>query len=102
LSAYDQIPIPCNKDLFNSLDLSKIKGVDISYIFKKKTNNEFRYYYQYGLNDKKSHYHINFLNSEYPPEKLYIPTKSLSEFKRKAKNGDSNSIEWLRSIGIKY
>ena len=101
-SEYEQIIVPCNKDLFNLFDLTKIKKIDISYIFRKKTDREFSYHYQYGLNDKQSKYLVSFLNSEYPPEKLYIPTNSISELKKKAKKGDKASINWLRAIGIKY
>ena len=102
LSTYDQIVIPCNKDLFNVIDLSKVKGIDISYVFKKNSDKEFSCHYQYGLNNNQSPYLISFLNSEYPPEKLYIPTKSIKERKKKAKKGDTLSIEWLRSTGIKF
>tara|TARA_Y100000389_G_C17356210_1_gene461207 strand:- start:78 stop:929 length:852 start_codon:yes stop_codon:yes gene_type:complete len=101
-SEYEQIVVPCNKDLFNVLDLTKVKGVDISYVFRKKSDKEFSYNYQYGLNNNQSKYLISFLNSEYPPEKLYIPTKSITKLKQKAKKGDKISIEWLRATGIKY
>jgi len=102
LSNYDQIVIPCNNNLFNAIDLSKVKGIDISYVFKKNSNKEFSYHYQYGLNNNQSLYLVTFLNSEYPPEKLYIPTKSIPELKKKARKGDTLSIEWLRSTGIKF
>lgn len=101
-SEYEQIVVPCNKDLFNVIDLTKVKGVDISYIFRKKSDKKFSHHYQYGLNDNQSNYLISFLNSEFPPEKLYIPTKSIKELKQKAKKGDKISIEWLRATGIKY
>ena len=102
LSEYEQIVVPCNKNLFNALDLTKVKGVDISYVFRKKTNKEFSFHYQYGLNNNQNNYSINFINSEYPPEKLYIPTKTIKELKKKAKEGHKLSIDWLRSTGIKY
>ncbi len=102
LSEYEQIVVPCNKNLFNALDLTKVKGVDISYVFRKKTNKEFSFHYQYGLNNNQNNYSINFINSEYPPEKLYIPTKTIKELKKKAKKGHKLSIDWLRSTGIKY
>ena len=102
LSTYDQIIIPCNKNLFNAINLSKVQGIDISYVYKKYSDKEFSYHYQYGLNNNQSPYLVSFLNSEYPPEKLYIPTKSIQEIKKKAKKGDNLSIEWLRSTGIKF
>ena len=91
-----------NKDLFNLLDLTKIKGVDISYVFKKNLDDEFKIHYQYGLNNNQSKYLVSFLNSEYPPEKLYIPTNSIKDLKQKAKKGDKIATEWLRSTGFKF
>ena len=35
-SEYEQIVVPCNKNLFNTFDLTKVKGVDISYVFRKR------------------------------------------------------------------
>ena len=35
INEYEQFIIPCNKELFNVLDLTKIKDVSISYIFRK-------------------------------------------------------------------
>lgn len=101
-SEYEQFVIPCNKDLFNLLDLTKIKGVDISYVFKKNLDDEFKIHYQYGLNNNQSKHLVSFLNSEYPPEKLYIPTNSIKDLKQKAKKGDKIAIEWLRSTGFKF
>ena len=101
-SEYEQIVVPCNKNLFNTFDLTKVKGVDISYVFRKKKNKKFNFHYQFGLNNNQNKYSVNFINSEYPPEKLYIPTKTIQELKKKAKKGHKISIDWLRSTGIKY
>lgn len=101
-SEYEQIVVPCNKNLFNTFDLTKVKGVDISYVFRKKTDKKFNFHYQFGLNNNQNKYSVNFINSEYPPEKLYIPTKTIQELKKKAKKGHKISIDWLRSTGIKY
>tara|TARA_Y100000816_G_scaffold230324_1_gene175512 strand:- start:3298 stop:4149 length:852 start_codon:yes stop_codon:yes gene_type:complete len=99
---YNQIVVPCDKNLFDILDLSKVFNVHISYVFRKKTNEKFKYYYQYNLDKKDSPYLVTFINNSYPPEKMYIPTKKISEFKKLARRGDTDAITWLRSVGIKY
>ena len=100
-SDYEQFVVPCNKELLNSFDLSKVKSINISYIFRKRTNNNFKYYYQYNYNNNHSQFKISFLKSEIPSEKIYIPTKSISEMKKLAKKGNKASIDWLRAIGKK-
>ena len=97
---YQQFILPCDKDLFNLLDLTKINDVSISYIFRKKTSKKFEYYYQYNYNKNYSPFKIVHLNNEVPAEKIYIPTKDIKEIKKKAKKGDKDSINWLRAIGI--
>jgi hypothetical protein len=99
-NTYDEYLIPCNKNLFNALDLNKIKGVDITYVYKKNYNDDFKYYYQYGLDEQTRKYSLQFLTSNYPPERYYIPTNNIEEYKEMASNGDKEAIQWLRSIGI--
>ena len=60
VNEYEQFVIPCNKDLFSVLDLNKIKDISISYIFRKNTNNKFKFYYQYNFNNIFSPYNIIF------------------------------------------
>lgn len=100
-SEYEQIVVPCNKNLFNSLDLTKVKGVDISYVFRKNTNKEFNYYFQYNDNNNRKPFIPIFINSKYPPEKLYVPTRTRKQLIKDAKNGDKVAIEWLRTTGFK-
>ena len=97
---YDQFLIPANKDLFNTIDLTKVKSVDISYILRKNFNNEFNYYYQYNLNKKNPEpFSVNFITSKFPPERYYIQSKSINEMKKLAKKGNVDCIEWLRATG---
>ena len=97
---YDQYLIPANKDLFNTLDLTKVKSVDISYILKKNFSDEFKYYYQYNLTEKKPQpFNINFITTKFPPERYYIQSKSIADMKKFAKQGDTDCIEWLRATG---
>ena len=97
---YDQYLIPANKDLFNTLDLTKVKSVDISYILKKNFSDEFKYYYQYNLTEKNPQpYNVNFITNKFPPERYYIQSKSIADMKKLAKQGDIDCIEWLRATG---
>ena len=98
---YKQFLIPANKDLLDTLNLNKINNLDITYIFKKKTNNNFNYGYQYNV-DTKDHYNIMYFNTYYPPEKIYIKNKSLLNLKKLARKGDKESIQWCRDLNIKY
>ena len=101
LPNYKQFPIPLNKDLFDSLNLNKISNIDITYVFRKNTNNKFKIGYQYNI-DTKDYYSIHFLNYLFPPEKIYIKNKSLIQRKKLAKKGDEESIQWCRDLNIKY
>ena len=67
---YDQFLIPADKDLFNVIDLNKVNSIDITYIFKKITNDEFNYYNQYQYK-KKINYSISFLNKNFLGKILY-------------------------------
>ncbi len=101
LPDYKQFPIPLNKDLFETLNLNKISNIDITYLFRKKTNNEFKIGYQYNV-DTNDYYSLHFLNNYYPPEKIYIKDKSLKQRIKLARNGDKESIQWCRDLNIKY
>ncbi len=101
INEYDQFIIPCNKDLFSVLDLTKIKDVSISYIFRKNTNNNFRYYYQYNVDNNQNSFQIVFKENYFPSEKVYIPSESISKIRSKAKKGDKASIDWMRALGKK-
>ncbi len=101
IGAYKQFLIPCDKDLLAQFDRNKISNIDISCVFRKKTNNEFKYFYQYNANNNQKPFFQTFINSNYPPEKVYIPTKKRSEYIRLAKKGDEFSKTWLRSFGYK-
>ncbi len=102
IDEYNQVVVPCDKNLFDILDLSKVFNVHISYVFKKKSNSKFKYYYQYNLDQKDSPYLVSFINNSYPPEKIYIPTKKMSDYKKLARKGNKEAIIWLRSIGEKF
>tara|TARA_Y100000816_G_C26103670_1_gene585666 strand:- start:2138 stop:2989 length:852 start_codon:yes stop_codon:yes gene_type:complete len=97
---YNQFLIPANKELFNTLDLNRVKSVDISYILKKNFNDDFKYFYQYHLNEKKLEpFNVSFITSKFPPERYYIQSKSIKKMKELAKKGDVDCIEWLRATG---
>jgi hypothetical protein len=98
---YKQFVIPCDKDLLSKFDLNKLESLDISCIFRKNTNKKFSYYYQYNANNNRKPFIPIFINSKYPPEKLYIPTKSKKELINDAKKGDEVAVEWLRTMGFK-
>ena len=101
IGAYKQFLIPCDKDLISQFDLNKIKNLDISCIFRKKTNNKFKYHYQYNSNNNQKPFLQSFITNKYPPERIYIPTKKRSEYIKSAKKGDELSKIWLRSFGYK-
>ena len=101
-SEYEQFIIPCSKDLFNALDLTKIKNVGITYIFRKNSLADFKYYYQYNYNNNQSPFEIMYINNELQPEKIYVPTKTIQQIKKSAKKGVKSSIDWLRALGYKF
>ena len=78
-----------------------VKGVDISYIFRKNINKKFNYYYQYNDNNNRKPFIPIFINSKYPPEKLYVPIRTKKQLIKDAKKGDKVAIEWLRTTGFK-
>jgi len=98
-SDYDQYLIPASKDLFNTLDLTKIKTVDITYILRKQTTNDFKFFYQYNLKKKSKFYKISFLSKRFPPERYYIPSKSIEDIVTEAKKKKKDSLEWIRATG---
>jgi len=102
INEYDQFVIPCNKDLFNSFDLAKIKNISISYIYRKQSSKKFKYPYQYNVRNRNEIFNLNFINKEVIPEKIYVPTKKISDLIKLAKKGDIASINWLRAIGKKF
>ena len=101
INEYEQFIIPCNKELFNVLDLTKIKDVSISYIFRKNSNKKFKYYYQYNVKNNCSPFKVMFINNKISAEKIYVPTSDLKDIRKKAKKGDKDSIDWLRALGKK-
>jgi len=101
LNEYEQFIIPCNKELFNVLDLTKIKDVSISYVFRKNSNKKFEYYYQYNVKNNCSPFKVMFINNQISAEKIYVPTSDLKDIRKKAKKGDKDSIDWLRALGKK-
>ena len=99
---YKQYFIPCDKDLLKSIDLNSIINIDMTFIFKKKTNDKFKFFYQYNFNNKYKPFKMTFDHFEHYSEKLYIPSKSTKELKLLAKKGDKVSINWLRANKIKF
>jgi len=102
VDTYKQFIIPCDKDLLSKLNLNKLDNIDISCIFRKKTNNKFEYNYQYNLNNDQKPYLQTYIGNNYPPEKIYIPTRNKKDLIKAAKKGDELAIQWLRSVGIKF
>ena len=101
LKDYEQFMVPANKSLLDVINLNKVSNIDITYVFRKTSNQKFNFGYQYNMKIK-DHYNILFFNNNYPPEKLYLQTKSLNKIKNLAKNGDKNSINWCRDLNIKF
>ena len=98
-SDYDQFLIPANKDLFNVIDLTKVKSIDITYVMKKTTNEKFKFYYQYNLKNNQKFFKVSFINKKFPPERYYIQSKSIIDLIKSNKN-DKYSKEWLRATEI--
>ena len=96
---YEQFLIPANQNLFNVIDLQKVKSIDITYVFRKSSNDSFKYYYQYNIDNSKNYYSIKFINNRFPPERHYIQTHSTKDIKNKAIKGDKISSEWVRAVG---
>ena len=71
-----------------------------SYI-KSAKQKEMQFFKRYNFDKKNSPFIRTFLNQSYPPEKIYIPTKNLSELKKSAIKGDKDAITWLRATGYK-
>ena len=75
LNLYDEYLIPCSKELLSSIDLNKVHGIDITYVFRKNKNQEFKYYYQYNLDNPNDTYEVQYLEYPHSSEKMYIKTK---------------------------
>ena len=99
---YGQFLVPCDKELLNTLDISKVESIYITYIFKKKFDSEFKYFYQYNANNFKQIYTTHFITSNFPSERYYIPSKSINDFKKLASKGDEEAIIWLRTLDINF
>ena len=70
-----QFHIPCHNSLLRLFDLNSVKYLGISYIFKKSSDEDFKYFYQdLGPSMKRSYYEVSFIPDPYPPERYYIPT----------------------------
>ncbi len=69
-----QLLVPLSRDLINAFEYSKIGGIYICYVFRKSSNDDFRYPYERGLRseaDKVLGYKLQFLVD--PPSRLSIP-----------------------------
>lgn len=99
---YNQFLVPCDRELLNSFDQSKIESIYITYIMKKRSDDNLKYYYQYSADDLKKIYTTHYISSNFPSERYYIPSKSIKDLKKLAKKGDSESINWLRTLDIKF
>lgn len=102
LNLYDEYLIPCSKELLSSIDLNKVHGIDITYVFRKNKNQEFKYYYQYNLDNPNDTYEVQYLEYPHSSEKMYIKTKEKKEYIKLAKKGNKEAIEWLRALGISF
>lgn len=72
-----QFHIPLSRDLLDALDRSKVRSVNITYIFKKQSENDFKYPYQDSyLSQRENNYGyiIQFLPE--PPSRTYVPVTS--------------------------
>ena len=102
VNLYEEYLIPCSKELLSSVDFNKVHGIDITYVFRKTKNQEFKYYYQYNLNNPSDTYEIQHLEYPQSTEKIYIKTKEKNEYIKLAKKGNKDAIEWLRALGIHF
>ncbi len=84
----DQYHLPCVKDILDSINFNKVDLFGISYIFKKKEENEFQYCYQGQVTkeNKYTRYRTDFITDKFPPERYYIPSISTTIGGRKALN----------------
>ena len=102
IGQYDQYLSPCNKELLNSINLFNVKSIYITYVFRKLSNENVKNIYQYGLDNTKQSFTTKFIQREALSEKFYIPSNSITSYKKLAKKGNKNAIFWLRQLGIKF
>jgi hypothetical protein len=69
-----QLHIPLSRDLINAFEYGKIGSINICYVFRKSSDDDFRYPYESGLRsdaDKVLGYKLGFLMD--PPSRHYVP-----------------------------
>jgi hypothetical protein len=72
--------IPISRDLLNAIDWSKIWYVEICYVFRKNSKDDFKYAYQgeYQADVQGHHgYRLQFLSD--PPSRTYVPLRGQSQ-----------------------
>ena len=97
LNLYDEYLIPYSKELLSSIDLNKVHGVDITYVFRKNKNQEFKYYYQYNLDNPNDTYEVQYLEYPHSPsEKMYIKTKEKKNIYKLSKKRQQRSYRMAK------
>jgi len=72
----EQYHMPCTKKLLRLFDISKVKDLGISYIFRKTSSLDFVYPYQNFIKGKeRGPFEISFSHERYHSERHYIPMK---------------------------
>ena len=78
-----QFHIPCSREILDLFDFSKLNYVGVSYLFRKNTDEDFRFPYQGTVhrNNPGHSYRVAYVSDRFPPERYYIPiTPSFSGY----------------------
>lgn len=68
--------IPMERSILDLFDFGKLKHIGVNYIFRKTSEEDFKYFYQGSVDiNNRDAYKIQFLSKRFPPERYYIPTK---------------------------
>ena len=73
--------IPASKELLAKLDLNRVDYVGITYIFRKTSDKDFKFYYQGNADKPRELFKVDLLPDRLPAERLYIPIQQADTLK---------------------
>ena len=73
--------IPASKELLAKLDLNRVDYVGITYIFRKRSDKDFKFYYQGNADKPRELFKVDLLPDRLPAERLYIPIQQADTLK---------------------
>ena len=73
--------IPASKELLGKLDLNRVDYVGITYIFRKRSDKAFKFYYQGNADTPRESFKVDLLPDRLPAERLYIPIQQADTLK---------------------